>query len=341
MNSNSSTRTEHFVIDDNGFYLFECLFKSRLNVSDFIFDKRIESRIHLEFELKQLFINKPDSDFCFHIYLHLFNSKSAGNIFKSKLFYGIDVYHYIISQQKADLLKKHSFVFYGFHSHKQLLAINPSIYPDLEVNNYRQLPVALDVFKTAPENQKMYEPDAVNFWRGKLMSELKIAGDKETEVLLMDDMFCSLKYALGKVIPHKIVGLQLSRSEFKDLEKVKAGLLKLIEENNNIKYIISDLFLSDNHVKFVSNPVNSEKISGFIVYKEVIKSIDRLKDLPIIFLSSSSRIWNYRTIKDDPNFIGWVVKPKFVYSENRMDEIKYAYEDLCTHIQTALTWKKL
>ena len=54
------------------------------------------------------------------------------------------------------------------------------------------------------------------------MSELKIACDKETEVLLMDDMFCSLKYALEKVIPHKIVGLQLSRSEFKDLEKVKA-----------------------------------------------------------------------------------------------------------------------
>ncbi len=327
----------HIIIDNNGLLLYNQLIRNGYKVKDFIYDNKPDSSLHLEYLLGK-FINElpPLSCCCFHISLRLFSKETSRQTNYPSFLRGINIYY---SLQRMIKSNNHSlrfgFVFYSFLSIAQIKDIYPVICPDLEQNNFVQLPVDTNNFNHFSEYKGIPE-EAIHLIRGSYLSNNKMETILSGKtILIIDDDFEKMETAYQQLFNCSIIGFKQEKNKYTDIESTADAIISMIN-NEKIDLIISDLYLSETHKEFESNISNAQSISGVRLHKQFLSKSDKLKHIPLIFLTSSTRIWNYMQLQSIPSFKAWVPKPLIDNIHNNKELLMAHYDNLYFSIKNAL-----
>ncbi len=327
----------HIIIDNNGLLLYNQLIRNGFRVKDFIYDNKPDSSLHLEYLLGK-FIKETSmhQSFCFHLSLRIFLNDISRQKNCPSFLRGIDVYYNLQRMIKAtNHSAKISFVFYSFLSITQIKEISPVICPDLEQNNFVQLPVDTNNFNHFSEYKDIPE-EAIHLIRGSYLSNNKMETILSGKtILIIDDDFEKMETAYQQLFNCSIIGFKQEKNKYTDIESTADAIISMIN-NEKIDLIISDLYLSETHKEFESNISNAQSISGVRLHKQFLSKSDKLKHIPLIFLTSSTRIWNYMQLQSIPNFKAWVPKPLIGNIHNKKELLLANYDNLYFSIKNAL-----
>jgi CheY-like chemotaxis protein len=327
----------HIIIDNNGLFLYNQLIRNGYKVKDFIYENKPDSLLHLEYMLGK-FIRETSmhQSFCFHLSLRIFPNDISRQKNCPPLLRGIDVYYTLQRMIKSNNHSlRFSFVFYSFLSIAQIKDIYPVICPDLEQNNFVQLPVDINNFKHFSEYKGMPE-EAIHLIRGSYLSNNKMETILSGKtILIIDDDFEKIETAYQQLFNCSIIGLKQEKNKYTDLESTADAIIRMVN-SEKIDLIISDLYLSETHKEFESNISNAQNISGVRLHKQFLSKSDKLKHIPLIFLTSSTRIWNYLQLQSIPSFNAWVPKPLIDNIHNNKELLLAHYDNLYFSIKNAL-----
>lgn len=323
---------KHIIFAQDTPFLFNYLLTRNKDILDFFYDNDPKSFVQLQYQIEK-YNFKAENKYIFHVFLNNKDDRiSKESVNCATYFRGIAIYHFLFQHITKKNLTDVAFVFYSFLSLKQIREIYPVILPDLEQNNFIRLPDIANGLENI-QNYPFYPDYAIHLQRGELLCNDDNIGStlQDKTILFIDDEYSD---SFGEVYTkllncNKIIGIKQAKSEYNDVKKTVTSFLKEINEEN-IDIIISDLYLSEEHKKVMQNRFEAKDLSGFKVLDKLFSQKEGLKNVPLIFHTSTTRIWNYKLFQKYDNFKGWIPKPEIQDIHKQQEELKSYYKLLTT-----------
>ena len=329
-----SSTYPHIIVSHQGLPIYNQLIGKGEEPIDIIQKFKPESYLEQEYRIERWLKSiEVQDNTCFHISMDLTFKNGGFNINIPPVISGINLY-YFISQLAILKDKKIYFIFYSFMSKEQIFLNFPKYRPDIEYNNFFQYPLDPNYIKDL-QLYVPYKPEAINLLRGSFLSTDLISDIVQNKtILIIDDEIERMETIYQRLFGCELICFKQSKSEFYDITTTSKNIADFIG-SKNIDLIISDLYLSEDHIEYQSNLRNSADVSGYKLHNDYLSKLPKFANCPLIFLTSSTKIWNYQNLSTIPNFKAWTPKPVNIDIHDDKGLILAHYHSLYTAIKSA------